>query len=418
MSYEDGIQTYKARRSVFFHPVSFYNSCKSPNSKFAFAWGIMDLDLISDATEVRDTNYVAFVGFTIMIWDHLDTFTTEVEYVWPRVGEKKPIVYLFLINRYLIPLGFIVNLFAYLRIDQETYVGIKLSHFVRYEGAMTMIGINIVGLMMLIRIYALYRNQKFIVAGVAMLLLIEMGTYAWLMSTGKPVQHHPNIICQSSMYMWELIFAYVCGAQISAACTMVFGEKNSIATSSSAWLPLLYDTVVLVLTLGATIPSVRDARGSATVYVMRRLLQDGLIYFGVIFAVNLVLSLMIAVADSGLKNITAQLELLVTVTMMSRITLNLMQSPDKHQDHIEVFPLNPVQSRAYQSNTDNHISETWRPNSLSLPAPLVNPPLIHTPTPGKGRDQEYKAPVDDIEFERRSLAFSSHPYAMTRPRYD
>ncbi|KAJ3909038.1 hypothetical protein F5879DRAFT_189175 [Lentinula edodes] len=50
----------------------------------------MDLDLISDATEVRDTNYVAFVGFTIMIWDHLDTFTTEVEYVWPRVGEKKP----------------------------------------------------------------------------------------------------------------------------------------------------------------------------------------------------------------------------------------------------------------------------------------------------------------------------------------
>ncbi|KAJ4496934.1 hypothetical protein C8R41DRAFT_824039 [Lentinula lateritia] len=351
----------------------------------------MDLDLISDATEVRDTNYVAFVGFTIMIWDHLDTFTTEVEYVWPRVGEKKPIVYLFLINRYLIPLGFIVNLFAYLRIDQET-----CRHFVRYEGAMTMIGVNIVGLMMLIRIYALYRNQKFIVAGVAVLLLIEMGTYAWLMSTGKPVQHHPNII----------------------SCTMIFGEKNSIATSSSAWLPLLYDTVVLVLTLGATIPSVRDARGSATVYVMRRLLHDGLIYFGVIFAVNLVLSLMIAVADSGLKNITAQLELLVTVTMMSRITLNLMQSPDKHQDHIEVFPLNSVQSRAYQSNTDNHSGEAWRPYPLSLPAPLVNPPSIHTPTPGKGKDQEYGAPVDDIEFERSSLAFSSHPYAMTRPRYD
>ncbi|KAJ4494589.1 hypothetical protein C8J55DRAFT_545650 [Lentinula edodes] len=395
MSYEDGIQTYKARRPVFFYPVSFYNSCKSPKSKFAFAWGIMDLDLISDATEVRDTNYVAFVGFTIMIWDHLDTFTTEVEYVWPRVGEKKPSQeYPFPLkhNRYLIPLGFIVNLFAYLRIDQE-----RCQHFVRYEGAMTMIGINIVGLMMLIRIYALYRNQKFIVAGVAVLLLIEMGTYAWLMSTGKPVQHHPNI----------------------TSCTMIFGEKNSIATSSSAWLPLLYDTVVLVLTLGATIPSVRDARGSATVYVMRRLLQDGLIYFGVIFAVNLVLSLMIAVADSGLKNITAQLELLVTVTMMSRITLNLMQSPDKHQDHIEVFPLNYVQSRAYQSNTDNHSGEAWRPYSLSLPAPLVpNPPSIHTPTPGKGKDQEYGAPVDDIEFERRSLAFSSHPYAMTRPLCD
>ncbi|KAJ3917569.1 hypothetical protein F5877DRAFT_68101 [Lentinula edodes] len=325
----------------------------------------MDLDLISDATEVRDTNYVAFVGFTIMIWDHLDTFTTE--------------------NRYLIPLGFIVNLFGerpslacFFRPSHAPYTSLPSY---RPRGAMTMIGINIVGLMMLIR------NQKFIVAGVAVLLLIEMGTYAWLMSTGKP-------------------------------CTMIFGEKNSIATSSSAWLPLLYDTVVLGLTLGATIPSVRDARGSTTVYVMRRLLQDGLIYFGVIFAVNLVLSLMIAVADSGLKNITAQLELLVTVTMMSRITLNLMQSPDKHQDHIEVFPLSSVHSRAYQSNTDNHSGEAWRPYSLSLPAPLVNPPSIHTPTSGKGRDQDYGAPVDDIEFERRSLAFSSHPYAMTRPLYD
>ncbi|KAJ3995310.1 hypothetical protein F5050DRAFT_324485 [Lentinula boryana] len=100
----------------------------------------MDLDLIGDMTEVRDTNYVAIIGFTIMVWDHVDTFTTEVEYVWPRVGEKKPIVYLFLIvstqvddsfhcrlnkylqNRYLIPLGFIFNLVAYFDIDPEVDV--------------------------------------------------------------------------------------------------------------------------------------------------------------------------------------------------------------------------------------------------------------------------------------------------------
>ncbi|KAJ3801995.1 hypothetical protein GGU11DRAFT_805601 [Lentinula aff. detonsa] len=213
----------------------------------------MDLDLIGDMTEVRDTNYVAIIGFTIMVWDHVDTFTTEVEYVWPRVGEKKPIVYLFLINRYLIPLGFIFNL---------------------------------VGLMMLIRIYALYKNQKWVVAGVAVLLLVEMATYSWLMSTGIPVQHHPNI----------------------TSCTMIFGEKDSVASSSSAWLPLLYDTVVLILTLRATIPSVRNAQGSTTIYIMKQLLKDGLMYYGVIFAVTLVLTVMIIDAGSGLKNITAQLE--------------------------------------------------------------------------------------------------------------
>ncbi|KAJ4482551.1 hypothetical protein J3R30DRAFT_3403081 [Lentinula aciculospora] len=263
----------------------------------------MDLDLVSDKTEVRDTIYVAFVGFTIMIWDHIDTFTTEVECIWPRVGEKKPKS---VQNRYLIPLGFTVNLYAYLKMDYE-----------RLSSNLT---------------------RKWVVAGVTALLLVEIGTYSWLMSTGQPVQHHPEI----------------------TSCTMIFGEKNSVASSSSAWLPLLYDTVVLILTLGAIVPSVRHSRGSATIYVMKRLLKDGLIYYSAIFAVTLVLSVMIAVANSGLKNITAQSLLTfdimsynsVTVTMMSRITLNLMKSmksPDKYQDQRGGLPLKSVRiSSSYE----------------------------------------------------------------------
>ncbi|KAJ3732325.1 hypothetical protein DFJ43DRAFT_1039447 [Lentinula guzmanii] len=350
----------------------------------------MDLDLIGDMTEVRDTNanfgvfddntkkYVAIIGFTIMVWDHVDTFTTEVEYVWPRVGEKKPIVYLFLINRYLIPLGFIFNLVAYFNIDAET-----CEHVVRFEGAMTMIGINIVGLMMLIRIYALYKNQKWVVAGVAVLLLAEIATYSWLMSTGIPVQHHPNI----------------------TSCTMIFGEKDSVASSSSAWLPLLYDTVVLILTLRATIPS---------------LLKDGLMYYGVIFAVTLVLTVMIIVAGSGLKNITAH----ITVTMMSRITLNLMQSPHKHHDRHEIFLLTSVQSRAPGLDQDNSTGELQRPYSLSVPIalpphPSRTPQTVYPPSPEKGKDRDYGDSPNHTEFDyERGLAFSSHPYATTRPRLE
>ncbi|KAJ3790146.1 hypothetical protein GGU10DRAFT_188692 [Lentinula aff. detonsa] len=361
----------------------------------------MDLDLIGDMTEVRDTNYVAIIGFTIMVWDHVDTFTTEVEYVWPRVGEKKPIVYLFLINRYLIPLGFIFNLVAYFNIDAE--VRFTCEHVVRFEGAMTMIGINIVGLMMLIRIYALYKNQKWVVAGVAVLLLVEMATYSWLMSTGIPVQHHPNI----------------------TSCTMIFGEKDSVASSSSAWLPLLYDTVVLILTLRATIPSVRNAQGSTTIYIMKQLLKDGLMYYGVIFAVTLVLTVMIIDAGSGLKNITAQLELLITVTMMSRITLNLMRSPDKHHDQHDIFLLTSVQSRAPGSDQNNTTGELQRPYSLSVPITLPPHPssrtlqTVYPPSPEKGKDRDYGDLPNHTEFDyERGLAFSSHPYATTRPRLE
>ncbi|KAG7088747.1 hypothetical protein E1B28_012715 [Marasmius oreades] len=38
------------------------------------------------ATESLATGYVGIAGFTVLIWDHIDTFTTEVTYIW--LGEK------------------------------------------------------------------------------------------------------------------------------------------------------------------------------------------------------------------------------------------------------------------------------------------------------------------------------------------
>ncbi|KAJ7896584.1 hypothetical protein B0H13DRAFT_2522825 [Mycena leptocephala] len=82
------------------------NTWKTPH------WKMINQDVVDDIAETVRTNYVGIAGFTILIWDHLDTFPTEVEYIWKPM-KKGPIVYLFLLNRYLTPLGFMVNLFAY-----------------------------------------------------------------------------------------------------------------------------------------------------------------------------------------------------------------------------------------------------------------------------------------------------------------
>lgn len=52
--------------------------------------------------------------------------------------------------------------------------------------------------------------------------------------------------------------------------------NRSMLASSSAWLPLLYDTAVLGLTIWRTLPAMRNRNAS---YVMKRLLEDGLIYY-------------------------------------------------------------------------------------------------------------------------------------------
>ncbi|KAF7297562.1 hypothetical protein MKEN_01378700 [Mycena kentingensis (nom. inval.)] len=283
------------------------------------------------------TNYVGFAGFTVLIWDHLDTFVDEVrvlcslwtpqrhlpgvpcmqvEYVWK--GKKGTLVYLFLLNRYLIPLGFIINLFAYLS-PTWTVDRYACRQFIRYEGSMTLIGIHVVALMMLLRIYALYSTKRVIVWGVGLLFLVSLGMNAWLLTRGEAVVHNPD--------------------SRVVACTMIFPPEISILASSSAWLPLLYDSVVLVLTLAKAIPFVTKRNGT---YVMKRILEDGLLYYSVIFSVTAVLTIMIVSAPPGLKNIAAQLELLITVTMMSRITLNLKKCAREGADSAFARDSGPV----------------------------------------------------------------------------
>ena len=53
-------------------------------------------------------------------------------------------------------------------------------------------------------------------------------------------------------------------------------SSRSVLASSSAWLPLLYDTVVLGLIAYKTLPALRFKNRYS---IMKRLLEDGLIYY-------------------------------------------------------------------------------------------------------------------------------------------
>lgn len=56
--------------------------------------------------------------------------------------------------------------------------------------------------------------------------------------------------------------------------TSIFSPAH--LASASAWLPLTYDTIVLILTLNRTVKPVRH---QAAGKIMRVLLRDGLMYY-------------------------------------------------------------------------------------------------------------------------------------------
>ncbi|KAJ6466328.1 hypothetical protein C8R45DRAFT_1172842 [Mycena sanguinolenta] len=264
--------------------------------------------VLNDVADTMRTNFVGFASFTILVWDHVITFSDEVEYIWK--GKKKgPIIYLFIFNRYFTPLGFIINLFAYLSPTWtiERFVISVLAPHQSPEAS----NLPVVGAMMLLRINALYPTQRWITVLLGLMLVVETGVNAWLISRGEPVLHNQ--------------------ASGVHACSMIFDPAISHAASASAWYPLLYDSIVFALTVNRTLPSIRKKQAG---FIVKRLLEDGVLYYSVIFSITFVLTFMIVAAPPGTKNICAQMEQLITVAMMSRITLSLK----KAGRHGEIVP--------------------------------------------------------------------------------
>ncbi|KAF8208534.1 hypothetical protein K438DRAFT_2012566 [Mycena galopus ATCC 62051] len=273
--------------------------------------------VLSDISDTIRTNFVGFASFTILVWDHIITFSDEVELIWKP--KKGPLIYLFIFNRYFTPLGFVINLFAYLS-PTWTVERFVTSVLAPYQYLTLSIAVEVVGAMMLLRINALYPRQKWISALLGSMLIIETGINAWLISRGEPVLHN-----RGSGVHGTISFALVDWplTTISPACSMVFDPAISHAASASAWYPLLYDSIVFALTVNCTLPSIRKKQAG---YIIKRLLEDGVLYYSVIFSITFVLTFMIVGAPPGTKNICAQMEQLITVAMMSRITLSLKKA--------------------------------------------------------------------------------------------
>ncbi|KAH8989535.1 hypothetical protein EDB92DRAFT_847037 [Lactarius akahatsu] len=166
---------------------------------------------------------------------------------------------------------------------------------------MTMIGISVVALMLFLRIRALYARQLVVQGTVISILLTYVGVNSWLLTRGIPVSHY-----------------------LATSCTMIIDpDVPAWIASSTAWIPLLYDTVVVSLTLYRTAGALHSASKS-TGEIFRVMLREGLLYYSAICSVTLAFTIMVASASNpSVRNVTAQLELCLTVAMMSRITLHL-----------------------------------------------------------------------------------------------
>lgn len=245
-----------------------------------------------DSLQVQQIVFVTIASFTVLCWDHIITFADEVALIWCK--PKGFLGCLFLLNRYITPLGFVVNIVA---LTLPTWSTESCRNFVRYEGAMAIIGVSVAQLIMLSRIHVLYPGNRVAITIPGLLFLVWVALEAYAMACGEMVSITQQVY----------------------SCREVH-DLSLILSAARAWMPLTYDSALFAMILWRTLPTVWS-KGAGR--ILPKLLIDGTLYYTVICSANLVLTVMILRAPPGQKGIAAQLVYLLTVVMTSRATLRL-----------------------------------------------------------------------------------------------
>ncbi|KAG9080824.1 hypothetical protein FRC06_006122 [Ceratobasidium sp. 370] len=112
--------------------------------------------------------YFMLASFVILVYDHILTFSDEVDRVWQR--EWTGATWLFTLNRYLTELQFIVNLVSFhdpswtaevsfmtgRHRNVTNYPGIRCERFIPFPGVSTLVSVAIAEIVLILRTYAAF----------------------------------------------------------------------------------------------------------------------------------------------------------------------------------------------------------------------------------------------------------------------
>lgn len=246
--------------------------------------------LASFAVTLNASKYFQLASFVMLIYDHMLTFDQEIERIWKRPPSGATV--LFLINRYLTPLQFIIILNAF---HDPQWTQEACSQFVVFEGASTVALIAVCQLLMILRLYALYARSRIVITFLITLWAAQIAVSAAGLREGFPVPLPPGFI----------------------GCIFTGTSKFFPAL----WVaPLIVDSVIFLMTLLRSKAYTRRSHRTPTLHVFVR---DGTVYFLIIFMANLMNTLIYFIAPDAIKPIGASFSQLITAAMVSRLVLNL-----------------------------------------------------------------------------------------------
>ncbi|KAI0640949.1 hypothetical protein C8Q79DRAFT_920383 [Trametes meyenii] len=289
--------------------------------------------------DTRSVSHSAVACATLITWDVLITFSEEVDFIWRRKWTAT--TYMYIMARY-IPW---MVLLALLPVSVNGSTGLKFTsgqcdawQFV--QGILMQVTITTVDVILITRVYALYRRSL-------ILLQILVGLFA-------------------------AEFAFLCYVLVSSNPRIVHEDECFVTSSPTFfkyyWIvSLLFETLLFALTIYKFVKAVHHGWGKSS--VMQRFVTDGTWAYALIFLVMLVNMLLYEYAHSAFAGICYTWLVVVLSFAGSRLILNprrafvSSQEPTANDEssHIEftrlstVRPLgSPIRIPAHVYTSDAH----------------------------------------------------------------
>ncbi|KAK7678692.1 hypothetical protein QCA50_018274 [Cerrena zonata] len=250
-------------------------------------------------------------GLAILYYDYLLTFQMEVERYWHfRPFKWHGGVALFFFVRYIGVWGHIpvlisifltehdTSVYIMFTICQELTTTLRCDAFIFYHQMYAVVIQISVGVLLIIRTYALYdRNKRILwVTSAAALLGTAVGCWSVLTKHDSPPSEPSIVGCNSSLSVLQ-------------------GQRLAIAWGGL----LIFDTLIFSLTLwkAFTVQKV----GRRTLFDI--LIRDGAMYFGCMGVANLSNIVTFLIGAPLVKGISTVFTNVLAITLMSRLMLNI-----------------------------------------------------------------------------------------------
>ncbi|KAM5534753.1 hypothetical protein V8D89_011617 [Ganoderma adspersum] len=252
--------------------------------------------LATAAEHLMAAKMFSLASCVMLFYDIAITFGDEVERIWKQRFTGATI--LWFLNRYLSPLGYIVIIVSF---HDPSWSKAACQHYVLYPEVLKVFTATTVGIIFILRLYAIYSKSKAVLYGFTALLLMELGIKIWAFTDGVMLQLPPGFV----------------------GCILT-GRSSPGDRIIYTWVAeLVFDSFVFFATLYRTIQLYRRTLIGQALSLITVIMRDGIMYFAVIFVSNFATVLIFVFAPPDLKVINASFSTLITSLMVSRLMLNL-----------------------------------------------------------------------------------------------